>query len=86
MHGAMGASKQAWRLGNHRVSIALSLSLFSLPPPPPSTLFYQQHEARGGRKGASERASESVMCTLLYTPETLHCCYTRYIDYFRPTR
>lgn len=92
---AYGYGVHAWCDGSEQASMAfgesqslhrsLSLSLLS-PPPPPSTLFYQQHEARGGRKGASERASESVMCTLLYTPETLHCCYTRYIDYFRPTR
>lgn len=47
-------------------SPSLSLSLFSLPPPPPSTLFYQQHEARGGRKGASERAR--VLCVRCCIP------------------
>lgn len=64
---AYGYGVHAWCDGSEQASMAfgesqslhrsLSLSLLS-PPPPPSTLFYQQHEARGGRKGASERASE----------------------------
>lgn len=63
---AYGYGVHAWCDGSEQASMAfgesqslhrsLSLSLFSLPHPPPSTLFYQQHEARGGRKEG--RASE----------------------------
>lgn len=91
---AYGYGVHAWCDGSEQASMAFgesqslhrSLSLCLLSPPPPSLDPLLSTTRGAGRKEGSERASESVMCTLLYTPETLHCCYTRYIDYFRPTR
>lgn len=72
---AYGYGVHAWCDGSEQASMAFgesqslhrSLSLSSLSPtPPPSTLFYQQHEARGGRMGASERAR--VLCVRCCIP------------------